>query len=148
MLAKFDSLKNHVQNIHTGHSEHFKECLHAPIQEDGRRKKWLKPGSKACEKLCDLLENTRLRKDIQKLSPHAQTSGVESFHATILHFAPKLLGYSYNGMLSRVILAVLHYNENAGRTAAKDMDGNERFSFEFPRVWIHTKESLDRCNIW
>ncbi|XP_071943203.1 uncharacterized protein [Antedon mediterranea] len=33
-----------------------------------------------------------------------------------------------------VILAVLHYNEHSGRAAAKDRDGNERFSLVFPRA--------------
>ncbi|XP_033117101.1 uncharacterized protein LOC117117029 [Anneissia japonica] len=100
MLGKFMSLKNHIQNIHTGHSEHFPNCLHPPIQERNR-KKWLKPGSKACKKLSDLLEKRHFLKDIQKLSPHRQTSGVEAFHGTIIHFAPKMLVYSYNGMFTR-----------------------------------------------
>ena len=36
--AKWQSLSNHIQNIHTGHNELFQNCLH-----DTLTRKWLKP---------------------------------------------------------------------------------------------------------
>ncbi|CAC5386886.1 unnamed protein product [Mytilus coruscus] len=49
MVSKWLSVANHVQNIHTGHSDTFPSCKHRRLV--GRdRKKWLKPGSKACVK--------------------------------------------------------------------------------------------------
>ncbi|XP_033104057.1 uncharacterized protein LOC117106715 [Anneissia japonica] len=45
-----------------------------------------------------------------------------------------MLVYSYNGMFTRVIIAALHYNENAGRIALKDGKGNDRYSVVYPRA--------------
>lgn len=41
--AKWNSLGNHIQGIHSGHSAIFPTCLHGDLQEE-RAKNWLKPG--------------------------------------------------------------------------------------------------------
>ena len=43
-LAKWTSLKNHLQNIHEGHGELFPACLHGELEGRERQKKWLRPG--------------------------------------------------------------------------------------------------------
>jgi len=58
-------------------------------------------GTKACEKLNDIICNANLLADIKKLSPYQQTSSLESYHSVINHFAPKLLAFSYIGMHCR-----------------------------------------------
>ena len=60
-------------------------------------------GTKACEKLYDVICNARLHDDVKKLSPHQQTSSLESYHSVINHFAPKLLALSYAGMHCRYL---------------------------------------------
>ena len=57
--------------------------------------------SKAYEKLSDVVLNNRLMKDVAKLSPHHQTSSLESYHSVVNHFAPKLLVFSHTGMYCR-----------------------------------------------
>ena len=45
MLAKWNSLPNHLLNKHTDHDDAlFPECLHDDIPTPGRKKKWLKAG--------------------------------------------------------------------------------------------------------
>ena len=51
-------------------------------------------GSKASEKLDDVVTNTRFLQDMKKLSPLYQTSSLEAYHSVINHFAPKLLAFS------------------------------------------------------
>lgn len=59
------------------------------------------PGSEAYEKLVDVLDNTTLIKAVKKSSSNGQTSCLEGYHSVINHFAPKMLAFSYLGMLSR-----------------------------------------------
>ena len=54
-------------------------------------------GSKAYEKLSDIILNKRLYNDLKKLSPVHQTSGLEAHHSVVNHFAPKLLAFLMQG---------------------------------------------------
>ena len=51
-------------------------------------------GSKACEKLEDVVLSKYLINDMRKLSSYHQTSSVESYHSMVNHFAPELLAFS------------------------------------------------------
>ena len=45
MVAKWASITNHIQNIHTGHDNAlFPECEHKQLTGRDREKKWIKPG--------------------------------------------------------------------------------------------------------
>ncbi|KAI0212078.1 hypothetical protein LSAT2_003041 [Lamellibrachia satsuma] len=102
MLAKWTSLSNHLLNRHTGHVDVlFPECLHDSIPTPERKTKWLTPGSKAEVLLQKILQDTWLLKDVQHLSPMEQTSSVEGFHSTILHFVPKHTAFQYMAMQGR-----------------------------------------------
>ena len=113
MVKRWKSLIDHICDIH-------EDCYHEALLHD-RPVKYLTPGtyhsyttckiteiipyviigSKAYEKLSDVVLNNRLIKDIMKLSPHHQTSSLESYHSVLNHFAPKLLAFSYTGMYCR-----------------------------------------------
>ena len=60
-------------------------------------------GTKVYEKLGDLLSSRQVTKDVQRLSPREQTSNLEGYHAVVNHFAPKMIGFSYLGMLCRFV---------------------------------------------
>ncbi|XP_051994441.1 uncharacterized protein LOC127652376 [Xyrauchen texanus] len=92
-----------------------------------------KTGTKACERFCDLMINQRLLKDVSKLSPHHQTSTVEGFHSLILKFAPKNVAFSFLGMLNRLHLAALHYNENSNREYACNRSGEPSIKVKWPK---------------
>ncbi|XP_062603026.1 uncharacterized protein LOC134264758 isoform X2 [Saccostrea cucullata] len=104
IVAKWESVIQHVQNIHTNHPNAlFQRCLHDPLEEDDEREiEWLNPTSKAFEQLEKILLNKTLLKDISRLSSQEQTSSLEAFHSLILHFAPKNTAFSYLGMLCRL----------------------------------------------
>ena len=45
MLSKWNSLTNHIINIHEGHSGRFVKCIHGDLSRDREQRKWLKPGT-------------------------------------------------------------------------------------------------------
>ncbi|WAR21223.1 hypothetical protein MAR_015197, partial [Mya arenaria] len=131
IAAKWTSVVNHVQDIHTGHGDLYQQCTHGPLEP----REWLKKGSKAAAKMEDILLNKRLCKDIKKLSTGFQTSTLESFHSVINHFAPKMTAYSFHGQMCRQYLAALHFNENVQRVKFV----NDEMTFGY------VKELLDMC---
>ena len=43
VVAKWTSVINHIQNQHSHDNELYPECQHPPLDDEGRRKKWLQP---------------------------------------------------------------------------------------------------------
>ncbi|XP_046568635.1 uncharacterized protein LOC124277026 [Haliotis rubra] len=130
---KWLSVVNHMQNIHHGHGKHFPNCLHPDLGQDDQKRKWLKSGSKACEKLSQLLEQPRLLRDVQKLSPGYQTSKIEAYHSMANHFAPKMIGFSNLGMQSRLYLGSMDFNENGSRQQAFSKAGKPQVSVSYSK---------------
>ncbi|KAK9958119.1 hypothetical protein ABG768_012293 [Culter alburnus] len=131
-VAKWTSILNHVQDIHTHEDPVFPQCLH-PQRTSRDKSKWLRAGTPAFCRLEKVLTNKGILKDVQKLSPHHQTSSMEAFHSVILRFAPKNVVFSFLGMLCRLYLAALHFNENAGRPQATTAAGEPQFKVNFPK---------------
>ncbi|XP_073695165.1 uncharacterized protein [Garra rufa] len=121
-LAKWTSIINHIQDIHTHSEPAFPRCQHEQrVSKD--HSKWLQPGSTALNKLQKVLINKRVLSDVENLSPHYQTSTVESFHKAILDFAPKNAVSPFIGMLCRLYLAAMHLNENSVRPYVTTSEG-------------------------
>ncbi|XP_068739260.1 uncharacterized protein [Montipora capricornis] len=130
IVAKWSSFLRHVANIHTDHpNELYKKCHHEPLQD----RLWIKRGTAAHDKLKNVLLNKTLLKDIANLSPEAQTSSLEGFHATLNHWHPKMLGFSFLGSWCRHILASLHFNENVKRTPRSTVDGKKYYRVTYPK---------------
>ena len=55
----------------------------------------------AYERVTSALTKKSLNKTAANSSPDGQTSCPEGYHSVVNHFAPKMLAYSYNGMLRR-----------------------------------------------
>ncbi|KAL2096063.1 hypothetical protein ACEWY4_008211 [Coilia grayii] len=132
-VAKWTSLVNHMQDIHTHDNPLFPQCLH-PVRQSRDRKKWLQPGSKALYKMEKILTNKRVLGDVEKLSSRYQTSTLEAFHSVILRFTPKNVVFPFIGMLCRLYLAAMHFNENAGRTQARTTSGKLRYRLLYPKA--------------
>ncbi|CAL9690969.1 unnamed protein product [Knipowitschia caucasica] len=120
---KWMSTMDHLINRHDNCIDH------------GRlNKRWFKPGTDCYGELVKILTATYLLKDIVKMSSYGQTSGVECYHSLVNHFAPKMYKFSYLGMRSRILLAAMHYNENAGRPQAVTRTGDEQYNIVFPKA--------------
>ncbi|KXJ17797.1 uncharacterized protein LOC110233295 [Exaiptasia diaphana] len=129
--SKFKSYLNHIINKHENFDDPmFKKCAHS---SNIPQRKWLTKDSLVYEKVEKALTNTRLVAAIEKASAADQTSCLEGFHSVLNHFAPKMIAYSYVGMLCRHIIAVLHFNTNLHREFRKRPDGSEQISVIFPK---------------
>ncbi|XP_041951764.1 uncharacterized protein LOC121711937 isoform X2 [Alosa sapidissima] len=131
-VAKWTSLLNHLQNVHVHEDPLFPKCLH-PDRVSRDPNKWLQPGSVALYKAEKILNNKRVLKDVEKLSHHHPTSTLESFHSLILRFAPKNVVFTFMGMLCRLYLAAMHYNENAGQEQAVTSAGQAVYKLVLPK---------------
>ncbi|XP_030292200.1 uncharacterized protein LOC115593026 [Sparus aurata] len=72
VVAKWASIANHLQNVHTHENPLLPSCLHQPLVEEQARH-WLKPSTAACEQLTAVLLAPRLLKDMEKISPQHHT---------------------------------------------------------------------------
>lgn len=66
-------------------------------------------GTAAYDKLKALLTKKALLNDIKKMSPDAQTSCLEGFHATLNYWHPKLICYSWLGSLCRFVVIEIYF---------------------------------------
>lgn len=131
-IAKWTTILNHVRDVHTHEDPLYPKCEHV-IRKTTDKSKWLQADTLAFYKLEKLLTNKRTLKDVAKLSPHHQTSSLEAFRAVILRFAPKNVVFPFIGMLCRLYLAAMHYNENADRPQAETEEGVPLFKISFPK---------------
>ncbi|XP_066263538.1 uncharacterized protein [Branchiostoma lanceolatum] len=134
IVDKWRSVYNHTHNIHEGFEGAFPKCAHDPLEGRQQRKPWLPLHTKMSVVMEKIITNNKLCQDIKRLSPDYQTSYLEAFHALILHFAPKMFHFSHRGMQYRVILAAMHFNENANRAHRRRRDGEDMYSLHYPKA--------------
>ncbi|XP_054650468.1 uncharacterized protein LOC129191284 [Dunckerocampus dactyliophorus] len=130
--AKWKSIINHIQDVHSHDDPLYPKCLHAD-QLSTDSSKWFQPCTLPLHKVEKLLVNKRILRDVEKLSEHHQTSSLESFYRVILHFAPKNVVFSYIGMLCRLYLAAMHFTENAQLERSKTLEGKAVYKVTFPK---------------
>ena len=82
----------------------------------------------------------KLLKDIRLLADFVQTGCLEVFHGSMpKKYVNKSQHYSYNGMVSRMQLAVIDHNCNVGRGVATTTSGDARYKCVFPKLqkqWV------------
>ena len=87
--------------------------------------------------------NTKLLKDLAKLTDFCHTGNIEVYHSMMLKYCSKQEHFSYKGMVARTQLAALDNNANAERTQALvqsgEHAGQERYKACFPKAhkrWV------------
>ncbi|CAN7994675.1 unnamed protein product, partial [Ixodes pacificus] len=130
VMAKWTSLIRHIIDVHQHLDPLHPSCEHGDVPD----RLWLEEGkfhlvsTETFKKLEAILMGPHLLRDIPLLSPKQQTFSLESFHAVLIHFAPKSSKFQYDGMLARTYIAALHFNHNADRAILLDEDGMPKFS--------------------
>lgn len=118
-VAKWTSLVNHIQDVHTHDDPLFPKCAH-PEKVSRDPNKWFKPGTKPLYEVEKLLLNKRVLHDVEKLCSDHQTSSLDLFHSTSLQFTPRNENetFSFMEMMCRLFLAAMHFNENMAHEQA------------------------------
>ena len=132
--AIWKSFIRHVQNKHTGHGQPFLKCLRRRLStKNVRETVWFTHDSETCDALENIVLNNTLMKDIANSSAFGQTSPVGGYHSLVNQFALKMYHFSFLGMRSRLLLAAMHCNENAGRPRRTNKRGSLEFAIAFPK---------------
>ena len=125
LREKWKSLLHHIVNKHewTGNTL-FHQCGHRQIpSSEAKNICWLKPGSPAQLALEEVVLNTKLLKDLTKLTDFCHTGEIEVYHSMMLKYCSKQDYFSYKGMVARTQLAALDNNANAERPQALVQSG-------------------------
>ena len=153
---KWKSVLDHVSNKHKWSGNNlFHQCSHRRISSSEAKKIcWLKPGTPAHLALEEVVLNTKLLKDLAKLTDFCHTGKIEVYHSMMLKYCSKREHFSYKGMVARTQLAALDNNANTGRNQAHIKEGERageaRYKLCFPKAnkrWvvkpISEKKSFD-----
>ena len=122
----------------------FHQCGHRRIpSSEAKNICWLKPGSPAHLALEEVVLNTKLLKDLAKLTDFCHTGKIEVYHSMMLKYCSKQEHFSYKDMVARTQLAALDNNANAERPQALvqsgEHAGQERYKACFPKAhkrWV------------
>ena len=145
MKEKWLSIINHIANKHKWRGgKHFKKCAYRILTRNEKKQvQWLKPGSPALVAHEDLISNTSLLNDMEKLTEFHHTGALEVFHSLMLKYLPKRKNFTYSGMWARTKLASLDHNHNCSRAQAVVKSGirkgQQRFKVEKPKAdksWV------------
>ena len=145
LCEKWKSVLDHVSNKHkwTGNT-HFHRCCHRRISSSEAKKVcWLKPGTQVLLALEEVVLNTKLLKDLAKLTDFCHTGKLEVYHSMMLKYCSKREHYAHRGMVARTQFAALDNNANTGRSQALVQSGEHageaRYKLCFPKA---NKESV------
>ena len=139
LREKWKSVLDHVSNKHKwSGNTHFHQCCHRRISSSEAKKVcWLKPGTPAHLALEEVVLNTKLLKDLAKLTDFCHTGKIEVYHSMMLKYCSKREHYSHRGMIARTQLAALDNNVNTGCRQALVMAGERageaRYKLCFPK---------------
>jgi hypothetical protein len=112
----FQSVLNHVSNIHTWEGKEVHGCAHGPIDaNECRLKKWIAVGSQEYLALKSIIMDKRFIKDLRQCTNFLHTGVIEAFHSKKLKVAPKRIYIPQRSMVLKTILAILDHNYNVKR---------------------------------
>ena len=121
LQEKRKSILHHITNKHEWSGcALIRKCSHSTLSaRQMRNKKWLVPGSPPHVAVEEVVTNTKLLKDMDKLT---QFCPLEN-HSLMLKYCPRREHFSFRGMLARTQLAALDQNAHAGRQQAVASSG-------------------------
>uniref|UniRef100_A0A914WSW2 Uncharacterized protein n=1 Tax=Plectus sambesii TaxID=2011161 RepID=A0A914WSW2_9BILA len=136
----FRSIIHHVANEHSWKEDQsftlVSDCCHAQLSaEKVATTGWLSKQSDAYRRLCGILTDKRLLKNVGRIAKNLTTSAVENYHSVRLTYATKRKAYCYTSYRMRSQLAVLHHNfASLGKEQATTAAGAVKRKIAYSKV--------------
>lgn len=153
LVELWRSTRYHVLGQHSWETDEtfskFKKCAHGNLSnmEIG----YLPSKSKAYESLASVVNDPKIHGRLRRCTLFAHTSCLESFHSLLCKYVPKDLKFGATSFETRVRMAVLDWNENAGRDYKKNKRGERIVTFEHPasvNEWRARWRRSERSTNW
>ena len=150
LKERWMSLMFHISNKHTwvGYN-HFEKCAHPKLtNQQIKKKKWIKQGTPAFTEVEKIVTNKRTLNDLQHCTEFRHSGNLEVFHNTYLKFTPKRLHFSFEGMVARAELAILHFNSSVSAPYAATRTGKQINKQQYSKItgsWV-IKKVKTRCD--
>ena len=144
LKERWMSLTFHICNVHkwVGY-HHFKKCDHPTLlKNQAKRKKWLKQGTLAFSEVEKIIKNKKTLSDLKQCTEFRHSGNLEVFHAVYLKFCPKRLRFSFEGMIARTELAILHFNASVAEPYAINRHGKQIYKLQYSKItkaWVIKK---------
>lgn len=153
LKEKWLSFLHHVTDVHSWNCSHlFHKCAHRALTRAERKEKaWLKRDSPAYEAIEAIVTDKQMLKDLDNMTEFCHTGGLENFHSMLLHYCPKRLHFSYEGMVGRTQLAIMDNNSNTDRSQQVDKEGKPVYDIVFTkqgRKWVAKKVTKPKSYEW
>ena len=107
-----------------------------------KSKAWLKESSFVYPALKKIVLHKRLPNDLKYLTYFNHTGTLDVCHSFYNKYSPKLLHFSYPGMIARVQLAVSDFNSRVGLAHHKNKQGDLQYKPQFSKImqsWVVKK---------
>ncbi|XP_071819789.1 uncharacterized protein [Apostichopus japonicus] len=109
------------------------ECSHHHLGDDDHSKPYLKKGSPSHEALRSVTLKKQFLNSLPYYKNFKHTGSLESFHNHMLMYANKRCAYSYDGYVTRMLLAAIDHNYHIERAYDSTADGKPMYRAKYSK---------------
>lgn len=122
-MVMWVNVLKHVTNQHEWYNG---KCSHGPLEET--EKEWIQKDSPPMQALREIVLDKQFLKTFPFYTRFRHTGKLESYHSHRLMYTPKRCSFTFEGTITRSLLAAIDHNHHLCRKQAKNKKGNKVFS--------------------
>ena len=154
LKGRWMSLMFHISNKHKwARYNHFKKYAHPKLtRQQIKKKKWIKQGTPAFTAVEKIVKKKKTLTNLQRCTEFRHSGNLEVYHAVYLKFCTKRLHFSFEGMIARTELAILHFNSSVTELYATNRLGKQINKQQYSKItstWVikKVKKPSDRTSL-
>ena len=145
----------HISNKHkwAGYN-HFKQCAPPKLtRQQIKKKKWSKQETPTFTAVEKIVNKKKTWTDLQRCTEFRHSDNLEVYRAVYLKFCTKRLHFSFEGMIARTELAILHFNSSVTESYATNRLGKQINKQQYSKMistWVikKVKKPSDRIYLY